>query len=217
MKHPGNRRLGRSWLGLLRQREGAVHDELGLERLVFFSDAVFAIAITLLVLEIRLPAGADEQRISELSNQLLALWPRYFSYLISFVTIGGLWISHHRKFRYIRRYDQRLLWINLLALMFTAFLPFPTSILGEFGDTTPGALFYILMVLPTGLLFTWLWAHAVRHGLIDPDLDRTTIRCGTVRNLIQPVVFGLSIPLVFINPYLAEGFWALAFVLLLAL
>ena len=94
-------------------------------RLEAFSDGVFAIAITLLILEIKVPPAAN------LGNGLLQLWPSYLAYAISFVVIGAIWINHHAMFDWIDRVDQKLLLLNTLHLMFIAFLPFPTAVLAE--------------------------------------------------------------------------------------
>src|SRR5215210_2931111 len=91
-----------------------------IERTVFFSDAAFAIAITLLALEIRLPNVADDP--TALQEALIGLWPKFFSYLISFWFVGNYWVAHHRVFHYIRAYDRRLLLINLLFLMWIVLL-----------------------------------------------------------------------------------------------
>ena len=92
-------------------------DKTGLERLIFFSDAVFAIAITLLVIDIRLPDTDNILDNAQLTAQLLGMWQQYLGYIISFLVIGTFWTAHHRKFRYIKRYDYRLLFLNLLMLM----------------------------------------------------------------------------------------------------
>ena len=187
-------------------------DELGLERLIFFSDAVFAIAITLLALEIRLPTADGPVTWAD----LLGLWPRYLSYTISFGTIGGYWVSHHRKFRLIRRYDTRLLWINLLALAAVAFLPFPTALLGEHGDEVPTAIFYALTVISTGLLFTWVGFYASRgRRLLAPDVDPLLIQRGTVRSLLPVAFFVVSIPVaLWVHPYAAELIWGVSALML---
>lgn len=185
---------------------------MGLERIIFFSDAVFAIAITLLALEIRLPEGANGVS----GEALLGLWPKYLSYFISFVTIGSYWISHHRKFRLIERYDTRLMWLNLLALAAVAFLPFPTVLLGEYGDETPTAIFYAVVVIGTGLLFLWVWQYATQgHRLVALDLDEERIRLGAVRLLVPILFFAVSIPVAWVAPYGAEVLWGLSALVLL--
>lgn len=101
----------------------------GLERLVYFSDAVLAIVITLLVLPIAPEVDLPEAG-GGLARQVWALWPRVLSFVISFLVIGQLWIAHHRMFEVVRRYDQRLLWLNLVTLLTESFMPFPTALLG---------------------------------------------------------------------------------------
>jgi uncharacterized membrane protein len=98
-----------------------------LDRIVFFSDAVFAIAIIILVLDIRVPDGLSS---TELPDQVLNLGPKYLSFLISFLVLAIYWQAHHRVFRPITGYDRRLVWLNFLFLMAVDFWPFPTSLLG---------------------------------------------------------------------------------------
>ena len=150
-------------------------DEMGMERLVFFSDAVFAIAITLLALEIRLPdiAGLGS---AELLKELLSIWPKYLSFMVSFLVIGNFWLIHHRQFRYIERYDTRLIFINLFVLMAIAFIPFPTVVISENGNRT-ATIFYAMTMCVVGLLLTLLWLHASsRHRLVSPNLDSAIVR-----------------------------------------
>jgi uncharacterized membrane protein len=198
-----------------RQPVAIEDDELGLERIIFFSDAVFAIAITLLAQEIRLPVAAEGGPVTW--EDLLGLWPKMLSYVISFVTIGGYWVSHHRKFRLIRGYDRRLIWINLLALAAVAFLPFPTALLGEHGDEVPTAIFYAVTVIITGLLFTGVWVYATQgRRLLAPDVDEQVIRQGSVRALVPILCFAASIPVaVLVHPYAAEVIWGLSALVLL--
>jgi hypothetical protein len=124
---------------------GTPSDGLAFERLVFFSDAVFAIAITLLVIEIRLPEGTAIADGRALLAALSSLLPRYLGFLVSFVVVGSFWLSHHRLFRSVRGFDERLLLLDLLFLLFVAFIPFPTAVLGRYGylpaagSTSPAA------------------------------------------------------------------------------
>jgi uncharacterized membrane protein len=116
------------------------------ERLVFFSDAVFAIAITLLALEIRLPELHDPSAAG-LSEALLGLWPKFSSFAISFWIVGTLWLGHHRIFHHIKRYDRRLLLINLLLLMWVALMPFSGSLLGEYGGYRVSVIVYQFLLV----------------------------------------------------------------------
>src|SRR5436189_6486825 len=116
---------------------------LGFERLVFFSDAVFAIAITLLVLDIKVPQitppgdldpNAQLQYISDqLPIVMGKLGPQLLAYFVGFLVLGLYWMSHHRRFGYIKRCDGTLIWLNMFLLMVIVFMPFPTSLIGEYG------------------------------------------------------------------------------------
>lgn len=182
--------------------------ELGLERLVFFSDAVYAIAITLLVIDLRLPEGAGELDSAALARVLWAMWPQLLSYVLSFLVIGSFWSNHHRKFRSINRFDRRLMWINLLLLMVIAFIPFPTAVIGESGNATATA-FYAGTIVAASLLTVLLWWYAGTHNLVRADTSPHARRMGWLAPLSSAVVFGLSIPLAFYDADWAKYFWLL--------
>lgn len=178
-------------------------NEQGLERLVFFSDAVVAIAITLLVLELRLPEGEES-----LGARLARLTPGFISYIVSFAVIGIFWEAHHRLFGYIHRYDRGLLWLNLLFLLFIAFMPFPTALLGEHWSGT-AILFYSGVLTATGVSRGLLWRHALTHGLVDPGLDPGVRRTENWRAAAVPAVFLLSTLVALVSPTLAPFCWIL--------
>jgi uncharacterized membrane protein len=180
-------------------------DRRGLERIVFFSDAVFAIAITLLALDIRLPDAAPH----ELATALLAVWPKCVGYVISFLIVGVYWMGHHRAFRYITRYDEWLIWLNFLLLLVIAFLPFPTSLIGEYPLQPLVVAFYAVVLALAGLLATALWLYAARgYRLVDARLDPQLIRQFTLRPLSTSMVFLLSVPIAFVDPLWAMLSWA---------
>jgi TMEM175 potassium channel family protein len=148
-----------------------------LDRIVFFSDAVFAIAMTLLVLDIRTPEIPSSLVTEELPGRLLALWPKILSYVVSFLVILSYWMAHHSIFSSIKSYDRGLIWMNSLYLMCVAFLPFPTSLLGEYGDQQLVVAIYAGILAVTRLLLTAVWWYATNgHRLVDPDLDLYTMR-----------------------------------------
>jgi uncharacterized membrane protein len=181
--------------------------DIGLDRLVFFSDAVIAIAITLLALDLRLPdmqAGMVEQ----LPQFLTALELPLMSFIISFFVIGMFWMAHHRIFLYIRHYDRTLLWINLIFLFLVVSMPFPTSVLANFGNTTLGVILYASVVATIALVRTWLWRYATHNRrLVDENLPDALIRNLTISSLITAGVFLFSIVIALVNPYLAEISW----------
>lgn len=127
-----------------------------------FSDGVFAIAITLLVLEIGIPAS----EFDDLWSAILHEWPAYLGYATSFLTIGGLWLAHHGIFRRLRYANNAVMRINLLLLMAVAFLPFPTRLVAEAirdrNAERAAAIFYGLCLLAIAVLFSALWAAVAR-------------------------------------------------------
>lgn len=188
--------------------DNPAQDRFGLDRLVFFSDGVFAIAITLLVLEIRLPGGQALDDAQLLAG-LLEIWHKYLAYAISFLVIGTFWISHHRKFRYIRRYDGRLLMFNLFFLMVVAFIPFPSSVISETSNST-ATIFYALTMVLAGFWMAALWSYASRNNrLTDPHLDAPTRRRELARPLTTSLLFLVSIGIALINGDVARLSWFL--------
>ncbi len=181
-------------------------DKVALDRLVFFSDAVFAIAITLLALEIRLPVEVGPLSNDELFTALVEAWPKILGFIISFLVIGSYWIVHHRRFSHLMGYDGRLVFLNLLLLMAIAFVPFPTAVLSESGNRT-ATIFYALVMTITGLLSGVLWWHASSRRLIEePAGSRRHTAAGI---LITPAIFVLSIGVAYIDPGLARITWIL--------
>jgi uncharacterized membrane protein len=119
------------------------HGHRELDRLIFFSDAIFAIVMTLLILEIRAPDNVpSDVAATEVPNLVWALWPKFFSYVLSFLVIGTYWIAHHQTFRYVRSYNRTLLWLNLVFLLSISFIPFPTDLLGEYGELRFSVIVY---------------------------------------------------------------------------
>jgi uncharacterized membrane protein len=174
------------------------------DRLTAFSDGVFAIAITLLVLSIDVPDVSDDH----LGQALQDLVPQLLTYALSFVVIGRYWIAHHKTFRSLRRADTTLLWINLALLGFVALLPFPTEILSRYGDTSLGTVVYAAALVAVGsfaCLLQWYVDHA---GLATP-LGAQLLRERLVGGLVVVVVFAVSIPIAFASPAWAKLCWLL--------
>lgn len=181
-------------------------DKVALDRLVFFSDAVFAIAITLLALEIRLPVEVGPLTNEELYTALIEAWPKVLGFVISFLVIGNYWLVHHRRFSHLTGYDGRLVFLNLLLLMAIAFVPFPTAVLSESGNRT-ATIFYALAMTITGLLSGLLWWHASSKRLIEePARSRRHTAMGV---LVTPAIFVLSIGVAYLDPGLARFTWIL--------
>jgi len=186
-----------------------------LERVVTFSDAVFAIAMTVLALTLSLPAGTTDAGVAKALHNAI---PSMFTYALSFGVIALYWLSHHRMFRYIRRIDGTLLMLNLASLGAIAFVPFPTSVLGQHGSSTAAVVFYAATMGVLGGLFSAFWVYATHdRQLIRPDtpprfVNHALWRAGTV-----PAVFVASIPIAFVDPLAAKLFWLVIVVVRLLL
>ena len=169
-------------------------------RLEAFSDGVFAIAITLLVLEIRLPATADAEGRGSLGTALLQLWPTYLAYVTSFVTIAIMWVNHHSTFKTIRRADRPLLFLNALLLLAITFLNFPTAIVAEYfekPDAQVAALFYSGTLFIINLVYNSLWWYVIRHpelldSKISKELVQKFVRKYSISLLAYPVAFVIA-------------------------
>lgn len=163
-------------------------------RVEAFSDGVFAIAITLLVLELRLPADV---RDGALGAELLKLWPSYLAFLASFVTIGVIWMNHHRLFTMIRRSDQRLLVVNGLLLLGVSIVPFPTAVVAQFigrPDERLAAMLYSGLFVVLSLFFNMLWLHARWGNLMcDAEDERPGLREIVVQFSFGPAMYALAV------------------------
>jgi uncharacterized membrane protein len=172
-------------------------------RIVAFTDGVFAIAITLLVLNIDAPEVADES----LRDEIIDLWPSLLAYFLSFAVVGRFWVVHHRVFETVKSFDGRLLALNLLFLSFVVLVPFTTEILGEYGNTRAGVVTYA-GVLGLAALVNWLMIrYILTAGHVLEEHRPLTALFGGRMGLINPIVFLVSIPVALINPYIAIGMW----------
>jgi len=181
-----------------------------LERIVFFSDAVFAIAITLLALDLRLPETASALRASALDTALANLAPRLVAYAFSFGVIGLYWLAHWRRYSAIRAANEGLAVINLFLLGFVAIIPFPTSLLAEHGDQPTVVVIYALVIAAAGVAGSASWLYAARTGLTVGGSERW-VRLVALRGLAVPFVFVVTLPLAFISPLATQAAWLLGF------
>ncbi|MEQ3550086.1 TMEM175 family protein [Pseudonocardia nematodicida] len=181
-------------------------DEVGLDRIPMFSDGVFAIAITLLVLPLtdaRITEGRVGQDLAELS-------PRIFTFALSFVVIGRYWMVHHRIFDRFDRADRRLMVLNLAYLFGIAFLPFPTSVLGGHGSSTPAVVLYATNLLWIGCASAAIWWYGSSGGRLTRDeVTPQGARATLAHSVAAPLALLPSIPLAFLSPTLAMYSWLL--------
>lgn len=174
-------------------------------RIEAFSDGVFAIAITLLVIEIGVPHLDDAPLGTTLFGELMDQWPSYLAYVISFLLIGVIWANHHNRFRFIVRSDHGLLFLNILFLMCVAFIPFSTALLSEylrgtFAERTTAGAVYAGTLMLTAFFFTLLWLYvAGNRRLLDPNLDPAMIRAMTRRYVLGAFFYVLAFALAFVS------------------
>jgi len=186
----------------------AAGDELALERVVFLSDAVFAIAMTILVLELRLPDLPDGVTGDGLRDALAAMAPRFAAYALSFAILGAYWVSHWRRYQRIERANGRLAWLNLAFLGLIAAIPFPTAVIGEHGDLPIAVVLYAATLSAAGLAGTFAWVYAGRAGLTAPGTRLDLRGSGTLRALVVPAVLVGSLALLpVLGPYGTELSW----------
>jgi uncharacterized membrane protein len=168
------------------------HQDQQVERLTFFSDAVFAIAMTLLVIDIKVPEPAvntDEAWIQALAD----LIPHFVGFILTFYVVGALWAAHHRTFGRLRHYDPSIVWPNLTLLTAVAFIPFPTAMMStHFTDRVP-QMFYAFTLLVAGLLQYRLVKRTLRAPYLFEDTTPEDIRVATRRSLGMPCMAFVAI------------------------
>jgi uncharacterized membrane protein len=181
----------------------------GLDRAIGFSDGVFAIAITLLVLNFRVPSVPTHNVDAHLLDALSHETGIVIGFAVSFYTIARFWIAHHRLSILLRRVDSGFIVLNLVLLAAIAFLPFPTELIGRYGDSTTAVVFYATAMTITGILSGVVWQYAVTRRLIDDRMKPVAIRQASLRAITAPAVFGTSIPIAFIDANAAKYWWIL--------
>ena len=187
---------------------GEPHRGLRTGRLEAFSDGVFAIAITLLVLEISIPAGSEDDLLGAFADQ----WRSYLAYVVSFATIGVRWLEHAVITEYVERANGVFVRLNLLLLMVVSFIPFPTKMLAEYGgDDEAGPIattIYGITLLVAGTLVSVVWGYAVEARLVRPDMAKELVRDLTTRltpgiaGYVAMIALGLFFPDVAVFGYL---------------
>lgn len=170
-----------------------------LERLTFFSDAVFAIAITLLVIEIHVPRLAEVDDRAMLA-ELLALQPSIFGFVLSFLVIGALWAAHHRVFGMLTGYSRSVMMPNMLLLMVIAFMPFATALMSANPRSHVAEVFYSATLLLAGLLQRWLFGRALQPGFLQPDLQPADAAAVLGRAWGLPLAAAVSLLLAWFYP-----------------
>jgi uncharacterized membrane protein len=175
---------------------------LGKTRVEAFSDGVFAVAITLLVLNLQSTTFLKSVAETNLWQDLLALLPKFLVYALSFVIIGIYWVAHHNTFHYIKHSDRTLLWLNIFFLLWIVFIPFPTALLGQYPEQQFSIIMYGSTLVITGIALQLLWWYATSgHRLVDKDIDPHLVIKATQRNLMAPCIYLLAVAISFFGTF----------------
>ena len=200
---------GREHLGL--ERSGAVHREEGgveFSRIVAFSDGVFAIAITLLVLAIEVPENAPD-----LGQILRSQEGDFLAYALSFAVVGKFWLAHHRFFSALLRFDNTLMGLNLVYLAGITLVPFTSEVLGDYGDAPAAYIVYATNMAFVSVTFSGCVFYAYRRGLMRPETKAFERRYAGPANFLTTAVFALSIPIALVSTFAAVLIWTATFVI----
>lgn len=176
---------------------------------MFFNDAIFAIAMTVLVFGFRIPEGLGSDAEPELVKILRRQLDDFLGYFLSFAVLAFYWVAHHRLFDHIKRADRWLLYLNLVFLSFVALLPYPSELLQHYGGTLAATVFWSATIVLAGSAFTVLVVHAVRGHLVDPPFEPAYRHHAVLRHGSVPVVFAASIPVAFLSVTAAKFVWLL--------
>ena len=194
--------------GVFARPEPRHREESGIEfaRIVAFSDGVFAIAITLLVLAFQIPENSPD-----VVHSLLNQKGDVFAYALSFAVLGRLWLAHHRFFSVLERFDGTLMGLNLLYLAWIVLVPFTSEVLGDYGDQSGGVILYAGVMFGVSATFGVQVAYSYRAGLVKPELEPVEHRYAGTASFIVAAVFLASIPVALVAPDIAPLMWLVVF------
>ena len=187
------------------------------QRLVQFSDGVFTVALTLLVINIAVPTLPNGSTETALVAQLSSQVPNILAFVLTFWVVGSYWLTHHRHFLLIHRYDGPLLLLNLLFLMTVCFIPWPTAVLGHYGYSFAVWALYALSMAAMGIATTAMWVYASNRPSLVDDVTPDLRRYYAARAAVQPAVFLASIPIAAVSLTVGQFSWIGIFVVLRAL
>jgi uncharacterized membrane protein len=169
-------------------------------RIEAFSDGVFAIIVTLLVLEIHVPQVQDKDISAALGRSLLIMAPKFLSYILSFVIVCIWWVAHHHLFHILKRSDRGLLWLNSLFLLWLAFIPFPTALMGDFPGERVSVMCYGTVTTLAGVSFCLMRYYAFYVAkLVDQRIDRHLFKLAMLRSALNPVLHSIAVLLAFVD------------------
>lgn len=183
-----------------------------IERIAALSDGIFAVAMTLLVLDLHAPAAALVHDNADLSRALVALAPKLGVYVMSFLTLGIFWVGQQTQLNFLARADRDLAWLHLMFLFFVTMIPFSTALIGEFIEYRAALLIYWLNILLLGASLFCAWRYSVRAKLVSEDMPVALHRGVERRIVIAQSLYAFGAVLCVINTY-----WSLGFIVLVQL
>jgi TMEM175 potassium channel family protein len=181
----------------------------GTSRIEAFSDGVFAIVVTLLVLELRVPPLPDDFTSQEALEGLVALSPKFISFALSFLVIAIFWVNHHQMFHSLEKTDRSFLWYNNLLLFTLSFIPFPTAFIGEHPTSMVPVMLYGFAMLAASVSFNIMLRHAINAKLFYPSISDQTLEEGKKRGMFGPVIYFISVVAAFISVYISLAIFIL--------
>ena len=176
------------------------------ERLAALSDGIFGVAMTLLLLDLHVPAKELIRDEAGLTHALLSLTPQLFVYLMSFITLGIFWVGQQTQLNHLERSDRQLTWIHLAFLFMVTLLPFSTRLLTDFIEFRPALLVYWLNLLLFGITLYTSWGRATRAGLVKDDLSYETRAAICSRIIVGQLLYAFGALLCFFSTYRSIGF-----------
>jgi uncharacterized membrane protein len=189
---------------------GKEPESFGRGRVEALSDGVFAIVLTLLVLEIKVPHVESDRHLADLAPALVALAPKVVRWVVSFITVCVIWLNHHRLFSSTARVDHGFFWNNANLLLWTSFIPFPTALMGDYPDSRLAVSFYGIVMFLMALAFVILRFHLLRQPeRLHPHVDRSGFRTGTTYSIVMgPLAYAVAAALSWLSPPAAFACYA---------
>jgi uncharacterized membrane protein len=182
-------------------------------RIETLTDGVFAIVMTLLVLNLAIPEISQTSAETELFSKIVQLWPKLLSYAVSFIILGIFWVGHHHMFHHIKRANTGLLWINIFFLLFVALVPFTTALSGDYSTVEAPFIIYGINLVPIFILRFVIWEYATRnHKLVESNIDNAVVRKLKLMPLISSILLLVAIGLSLIS--ITAGYAVLILMLL---
>jgi len=190
--------------------------ELSTSRIEALTDGVFAIAMTLLVLNFEVPNPMEGRGAMELHRTLATLWPNFLHYVESFLILAIFWIKNHQQFHFIKHSDSKLLWLNITSLLFVCLIPFTTSLVSDYGNMPIAAIVFEGNMLVAGLAYYLLWRYATKdRRLVDSNVDDRVITVYRRSSLVTPLISLAAIAVSIFHPRVGTSlYFLIPFILL---